>query len=65
MKIKFQPPSATDLPPHNPILPPAAITQVILLANPNKVTLFFIFFKLPLVTGEILFIYSECEDCVF
>ncbi|KAG8191165.1 hypothetical protein JTE90_016677 [Oedothorax gibbosus] len=36
MKIKLQPPSATDLPPHNPILPPAAITQVMLLANPNK-----------------------------
>lgn len=36
MKIKFQPPSATDLPPHNPILPPAAIMQVILLANPQK-----------------------------
>lgn len=43
MKIKFQPPSATDLPPHNPILPPAAITQVILLANPNKVTWFSLF----------------------
>lgn len=36
MKIKLQPPSAMDLPPHNPILPPAAITQVMLLANPNK-----------------------------
>ncbi|GFT52329.1 ADP-ribosylation factor-binding protein GGA1 [Nephila pilipes] len=36
MKIKLQPPSATDLPPHNPILPPAAITQVMLLANPQK-----------------------------
>ncbi|XP_035211139.1 ADP-ribosylation factor-binding protein GGA1-like [Stegodyphus dumicola] len=36
MKIKLQPPSATDLPPHNPILPPAAITQVMLLANPLK-----------------------------
>lgn len=36
MKIKLQPPSATDLPPHNPILPPAAITQVMLLSNPQK-----------------------------
>ncbi|XP_054716315.1 ADP-ribosylation factor-binding protein GGA1-like [Uloborus diversus] len=36
MKIKLQPPSATDLPSHNPILPPAAITQVMLLANPQK-----------------------------
>ena len=37
MKVKLQPPSATDLPAYNPILPPAAITQVMLLANPNKV----------------------------
>lgn len=37
MKVKLQPPSATDLPAFNPILPPAAITQVMLLANPNKV----------------------------
>ncbi|XP_076366356.1 ADP-ribosylation factor-binding protein GGA1-like isoform X2 [Tachypleus tridentatus] len=36
MKVKLQPPSATDLPSYNPILPPAAITQVMLLANPNK-----------------------------
>uniref|UniRef100_A0A4D5RUQ2 Putative golgi associated gamma adaptin ear n=1 Tax=Ixodes scapularis TaxID=6945 RepID=A0A4D5RUQ2_IXOSC len=36
MRIKLQPPSATELPPHNPILPPAAITQVMLLANPSK-----------------------------
>lgn len=37
MKVKLQPPSATDLPAYNPILPPAAITQVMLLANPQKV----------------------------
>ena len=37
MKVKLQPPSATALPPHNPILPPTAITQVMLLANPSKV----------------------------
>ena len=38
MKVKLQPPSATDLPGFNPILPPSAITQVMLLANPNKVS---------------------------
>nr|XP_042911208.1 ADP-ribosylation factor-binding protein GGA1 [Parasteatoda tepidariorum] len=38
MKIKLQPPSATDLPPYNPILPPATITQVMLLANPQNET---------------------------
>ncbi|XP_067137144.1 ADP-ribosylation factor-binding protein GGA1-like [Centruroides vittatus] len=36
MKIKLQSPSATDLPAYNPILPAAAITQVLLLANPNR-----------------------------
>ncbi|KAM6905087.1 ADP-ribosylation factor-binding protein GGA3-like isoform 1-T1 [Xenentodon cancila] len=36
MKVKLQPPSGTDLAPFNPILPPAAITQVMLLANPTK-----------------------------
>ena len=37
MKVKLQPASATDLPAYNPILPPAAITQVMLVANPHKV----------------------------
>ncbi|KAL2087108.1 hypothetical protein ACEWY4_018167 [Coilia grayii] len=36
MKLKLQPPSGTELPPFNPILPPGAITQVMLLANPLK-----------------------------
>lgn len=36
MKVKLQPPTATELPPFNPILPPAAITQILLLANPLK-----------------------------
>ena len=36
MKVKLQPPSATDLPAYNPILPPSAITQVMLLANPHN-----------------------------
>lgn len=36
MRVKLQPPSATDLPAFNPILPPSAITQVMLLANPQK-----------------------------
>ncbi|NWV68275.1 GGA3 protein, partial [Malurus elegans] len=36
MKVKLQPPSGTDLSPFNPIQPPAAITQVMLLANPAK-----------------------------
>uniref|UniRef100_A0AAQ5Z7D7 Golgi-associated, gamma adaptin ear containing, ARF binding protein 1 n=1 Tax=Amphiprion ocellaris TaxID=80972 RepID=A0AAQ5Z7D7_AMPOC len=36
MKVKLQPPTSTDLPAFNPILPPAAITQILLLANPLK-----------------------------
>lgn len=37
MKVKLQPPSATELAAFNPILPPASITQIMLLANPTKV----------------------------
>ncbi|NXD85754.1 GGA3 protein, partial [Halcyon senegalensis] len=36
MKVKLQPPSGTELSPFSPIQPPAAITQVMLLANPAK-----------------------------
>uniref|UniRef100_A0A8C7FEC2 Golgi associated, gamma adaptin ear containing, ARF binding protein 1 n=1 Tax=Oncorhynchus kisutch TaxID=8019 RepID=A0A8C7FEC2_ONCKI len=36
MRVKLQPPSETELPAFNPILPPAAITQILLLANPHK-----------------------------
>ncbi|KAL2087291.1 hypothetical protein ACEWY4_018350 [Coilia grayii] len=36
MRVKLQPPSGTELPAFNPILPPAAITQVLLLANPHQ-----------------------------
>uniref|UniRef100_H3D310 Golgi associated, gamma adaptin ear containing, ARF binding protein 3 n=1 Tax=Tetraodon nigroviridis TaxID=99883 RepID=H3D310_TETNG len=36
MKVKLQPPSSTELAPFNPILPPASITQIMLLANPTK-----------------------------
>ncbi|XP_063052782.1 ADP-ribosylation factor-binding protein GGA1 isoform X2 [Engraulis encrasicolus] len=36
MRVKLQPPSGTELPAFNPILPPAAITQILLLANPHQ-----------------------------
>ncbi|KAM8844448.1 ADP-ribosylation factor-binding protein GGA1-like isoform 2-T2 [Spinachia spinachia] len=36
MAVKLQPPSGTELPAFNPILPPAAVTQILLLANPNQ-----------------------------
>ncbi|KAK2817328.1 hypothetical protein Q5P01_025519 [Channa striata] len=36
MLVKLQPASGTHLPPYNPLLPPPAISQVLLLANPEK-----------------------------
>lgn len=36
MRVKLQPPSGTEIAPFNPILPPASITQIMLLANPLK-----------------------------
>ncbi|KAM9746517.1 ADP-ribosylation factor-binding protein GGA1-like [Menidia menidia] len=36
MAAKLQPPSGTELPAFNPILPPAAVTQILLVANPKK-----------------------------
>lgn len=51
MFVKLQPASRTHLPPYNPLLPPPAISQVILLANPQqrKVRLRF---KLSLTHGD-------------
>ncbi|XP_069123670.1 ADP-ribosylation factor-binding protein GGA1-like isoform X2 [Argopecten irradians] len=51
MKVKLQPPSATDLPAYNPILPPAAITQVMLFANPHKEKIR-LKFKITYIAGE-------------
>ncbi|XP_076838568.1 ADP-ribosylation factor-binding protein GGA1-like isoform X5 [Brachyhypopomus gauderio] len=36
MQVRLQPATRTDLPAYNPILPPAAISQVLLLSNPLK-----------------------------
>lgn len=38
MLLKLQPASGTHLPPYNPLLPPAATSQVLLLANPQQVS---------------------------
>ena len=35
-KVKLQSPSSRELPAHNPFVPPAAITQVMLIANPQQ-----------------------------
>ncbi|NWV22906.1 GGA2 protein, partial [Origma solitaria] len=36
MQIKLQPASGSELPAFNPLLPPAVVSQVLLLANPHK-----------------------------
>ncbi|KAF3852599.1 hypothetical protein F7725_005954 [Dissostichus mawsoni] len=36
MLVKLQPASGTHLPPYNPLLPPPAVSQVLLLDNPQK-----------------------------
>ncbi|XP_023262761.1 ADP-ribosylation factor-binding protein GGA3-like, partial [Seriola lalandi dorsalis] len=36
MLVKLQPASGTHLPPYNPLLPPSATSQVLLLANPQR-----------------------------
>lgn len=38
MLVKLQPASGTHLPPYNPVLPPPAVSQVLLLANPQRVS---------------------------
>lgn len=35
-KVRLQAPSAASLSPYSPFLPPPAITQIMLIANPNK-----------------------------
>ena len=37
--MKLQPPTGTDLGAFNPILPPPNISQIMLLANPTKVSI--------------------------
>ncbi|XP_067315613.1 ADP-ribosylation factor-binding protein GGA3a isoform X2 [Pseudorasbora parva] len=36
MRVKLQPPSGTEMVPFNPFMPPSSITQIMLLANPQK-----------------------------
>jgi hypothetical protein len=41
MRIKLQNASGSDLPAYNPILPPQAITQILVVSNPNQVNYLF------------------------
>ncbi|XP_066987016.1 ADP-ribosylation factor-binding protein GGA1 isoform X1 [Macrobrachium rosenbergii] len=38
-KVRLQPPSSTELAAFSPFLPPPAITQIMLIANPNKLNI--------------------------
>ncbi|KAM7419682.1 hypothetical protein PAMA_016662 [Pampus argenteus] len=51
MLVKLQPASGTRLPPYNPLLPPPAISQVVLLANPHKRNVR-LRYKLTLIHGD-------------
>uniref|UniRef100_A0A3Q2Y215 Golgi associated, gamma adaptin ear containing, ARF binding protein 3 n=2 Tax=Hippocampus comes TaxID=109280 RepID=A0A3Q2Y215_HIPCM len=53
MKVKLQPPSGTELAAFNPILPPASITQIMLLANPTKEKVR-LRYKLAFTLGDVL-----------
>ncbi|NXM23519.1 GGA1 protein, partial [Oxyruncus cristatus] len=59
MKVKLQPPSGTELPAFNPIVHPSAITQVLLLANPQKEKVR-LRYKLTFTMGEQM--YNEIGD---
>ncbi|XP_039596298.1 ADP-ribosylation factor-binding protein GGA3-like [Polypterus senegalus] len=56
MKVKLQPPSGTELASFNPVLPPAAITQIMLLANPTKERVR-LRYKLTFMLGE-----QQCDE---
>ncbi|XP_077379872.1 ADP-ribosylation factor-binding protein GGA2-like isoform X2 [Festucalex cinctus] len=51
MSVKLQPASTTHLPPYNPLQPPPAIAQVVLLANPHKCKML-LRYKLALTHGR-------------
>lgn len=60
--MKLQPPSATELPPYNPFLPPSAITQILLIANPNNMQVFFKFIVSYVMDNETCTEMGEIED---
>ena len=51
-KVKLQPPSAKEMPAHNPFVPPSAITQVMLIANPQNKPVSLKYVLSYLVDGE-------------
>ncbi|XP_041727197.1 ADP-ribosylation factor-binding protein GGA3-like isoform X2 [Coregonus clupeaformis] len=51
MTVKLQPSSGKELPPYNPTLPPAALSQILLLSNPHRCKVR-LRYKLTLVHGD-------------
>ncbi len=51
-KVKILPATTTSLPGHNPFVPPSAITQVMLVANPAKIDVSLKYIVSYLVDGE-------------
>lgn len=60
--MKLQPPSATTLPAYNPFLPPSAITQIMLIANPDNVQVFLKFFVSFVMDDETCTEIGEVEN---
>nr|XP_023029150.1 ADP-ribosylation factor-binding protein GGA3 [Leptinotarsa decemlineata] len=61
-KLKMQPPSSTDLPAYNPFLPPSAITQIMLVANPGGVQMSLKFFVSYTMDEDTVTEMGEVED---
>lgn len=61
-KLKLQPPSSTELPAFNPFLPPGAVTQIILVANPEKVQVSLKFIVSYTVDDETVTEMGEIDD---
>ncbi|XP_030755451.1 ADP-ribosylation factor-binding protein GGA1 isoform X2 [Sitophilus oryzae] len=61
-KLKLQSPSSTDLPPFNAFLPPAAITQIMLIANPELVRVSLKFVVSYVIDDDTVTEMGEIED---
>ncbi|XP_057654502.1 ADP-ribosylation factor-binding protein GGA3 [Diorhabda carinulata] len=61
-KLKLQPPSSTDLPVYNPFLPPMAITQILLVGNPESVAVSLKFIISYIMDEETITEMGEVEE---
>jgi len=61
-RVRLQPPSATELPAGSPFLPPPAVSQVLLLANPRQLKVTFRLMLSYSVDGETVTEMAELTD---